>query len=346
MTPIDATPTSVLFDLAKRHCGVSHKELAGLLLSGRPLSDGRSPQSRLGDRTWVSRFIVHAPAGTLSDSYFCDYAVGALRFAARMKSRSKRALTGEAILDIVCGEAGRAMDDALKACSQSPTLYRNMMERIACEGSLTADERAEVALVLLVTAACTADVRRAVAEARTFSEKMHGGGLATPPLVPMPQGAGRTAVPTGADDRPRWLGLLRIVAGVVAGAPQWVEPTATGAEVERQQPRAVRKSALTSELPRASGSDVDSGAWWVEADASAHGTVSSEWPVARLPRRPARDGCPPACGPGDQLCLAASTNLSSLIEGYPATSARFTRYIRMLTLPSFDIAISQVSGVS
>ena len=150
MTPIDATPTSVLFDLAKRHCGVSHKELAGLLLSGRPLSDGRSPQSRLGDRTWVSRFIVHAPAGTLSDSYFCDYAVGALRFAARMKSRSKRALTGNAILEIVCGEAGRAMDDALKACGQSPTLYRNMMERIACEGSLTADERAEVALVLLV----------------------------------------------------------------------------------------------------------------------------------------------------------------------------------------------------
>lgn len=69
-----------------------------------------------------------------------------------MKSLSKRALTGEAILDIVCGEAGRAMDDALKACGQSPTLYRNMMERIACEGSLTADERAEVALVLLVTA--------------------------------------------------------------------------------------------------------------------------------------------------------------------------------------------------
>ena len=65
MTPIDATPTSVLFDLAKRHCGVSHKELAGLLLSGRPLSDGRSPQSRLDDRTWVSRFISSAerPAG-------------------------------------------------------------------------------------------------------------------------------------------------------------------------------------------------------------------------------------------------------------------------------------------
>lgn len=43
MTPIDATPTSVLFDLAKRHCGVSHKELAGLLLSGRPLSRRAQP---------------------------------------------------------------------------------------------------------------------------------------------------------------------------------------------------------------------------------------------------------------------------------------------------------------
>ena len=147
MTPTEITPVSVLFDLAKRQCGVSHKELATMLLSGRPLSDGRSPQSRVDDRTWVSRFIVHAPVGTLTDRYFCDYTVGALRLAARMKSRSKRALSGEAILDIVCGEAGRAMDDALRVHGQNPALYRNMLARIACEGSLSADERAEVALV-------------------------------------------------------------------------------------------------------------------------------------------------------------------------------------------------------
>lgn len=325
MTPIDATPTSVLFDLAKRHCGVSHKELAGLLLSGRPLSDGRSPQSRLGDRTWVSRFIVHAPAGTLSDSYFCDYAVGALRFAARMKSRSKRALTGEAILDIVCGEAGRAMDDALKACGQSPTLYRNMMERIACEGSLTADERAEVALVLLVTAACTADVRRAVAEARAFSEKMHGGGLATPPLAPVPQGAGRAAAPTGADDRPRWLGLLRIVNGVVAGEPQWVEPTATGAEVGAL---VLTEGAVSEVGPDVSARHArlwrdDAGAWWVEGCDSRHGTMlvnglTGEETVVEPPRGQ-RDGwqaSPVLVAPGDQLRLAASTTFL-LIEGYP-----------------------------
>lgn len=220
MTPIDATPTSVLFDLAKRHCGVSHQGAGGLAAVGPPALRRAQPPEPPG------RFVPGCRGSSctrrLERSQIATSATtpsARSRFAARMKSLSKRALTGEAILDIVCGEAGRAMDDALKACGQSPTLYRNMMERIACEGSLTADERAEVALVLLVTAACTADVRRAVAEARTFSEKMHGGGLATPPLVPMPQGAGRTAALTGADDRPRWLGLLRIVDGVVAGAP-------------------------------------------------------------------------------------------------------------------------------
>ena len=99
MTPTDVTPASVLFDLMKRECGVSHKELAGMLLSGRPLSDGRSPLSRMEDRTWVSR-VVHAAPASLADRYFCDYSVCALRLTARMKSRERKALTSETILSI------------------------------------------------------------------------------------------------------------------------------------------------------------------------------------------------------------------------------------------------------
>ena len=51
MTPIDATPTSVLFDLAKRHCGVSHKN-GRLAAVGPPALRQAQPQSHLGDRTW------------------------------------------------------------------------------------------------------------------------------------------------------------------------------------------------------------------------------------------------------------------------------------------------------
>ena len=62
------TPCGALFDVMKKHASISYKELAGLILSNRPLSDGRSPISRVGDRTWISRFIVHAPAGSLQPS--------------------------------------------------------------------------------------------------------------------------------------------------------------------------------------------------------------------------------------------------------------------------------------
>ena len=72
------TPCGALFDVMKKHASISYKELAGLILSNRPLSDGRSPISRVGDRTWISRFIVHAPAGSLQERYFCDYGVAAL----------------------------------------------------------------------------------------------------------------------------------------------------------------------------------------------------------------------------------------------------------------------------
>lgn len=323
MTPTEITPVSVLFDLAKRQCGVSHKELATMLLSGRPLSDGRSPQSRVGDRTWVSRFIVHAPPATLTDRYFCDYAVGALRLLARVKSRSKRALSGEAILGIVCGEPGRAMDDALRVCGQNPTVYRNILERIACEGALTADERAEVALVLLVTAACTADVRRAVAETRDFADAMHGGGLVTPP--PTLAAPGAVSPAAGGGEPLRWLGLLRIADGVVVGAPQWVEPTVTGAEVGTL---ALTEGAANEVGPDVSGRhariwrDVD-GAWFVEGCDARHGTVlvsglTGDETVVEPPRGQ-RDGWQPApvpVAPGDQLRLAASTTFL-LIEGYP-----------------------------
>ena len=130
---------------------------------------------------------------------------------------------------------------------------------------------------------------------------------------------------TGADDRPRWLGLLRIVDGVVAGEPQWVEPTATGAEVGAL---VLTEGAVSEVGPDVSGCHArlwrdDAGAWWVEGCDSRHGTVlvnglTGEETVVEPPRGQ-RDGwqaSPVPVAPGDQLRLAASTTFL-LIEGYP-----------------------------
>ena len=51
MSASAATPCSVLFSTMKKLGGISYKELAGLILSGKPLSDGKSPVSRINDRT-------------------------------------------------------------------------------------------------------------------------------------------------------------------------------------------------------------------------------------------------------------------------------------------------------
>lgn len=318
MTPTEITPASVLFDLMKREGGVSHKELAGLLLSGRPLSDGRSPQSRIGDRTWISRFIVHAPVGTLTDQYFCDYSVGALRLASRMKSREKRALSGSQILSMVCGSAGEAMDEALRVHGQDPTLYRNMLARLSQEGSLTPDERAEVAMVLLVTVACTADVRRAVAEATAFAQDTYGGGLVTPATVMVKAETGER--PAGSEEPV--LGLLRVVDGLVVGTPQWLEPTETGSEIG--------SLALTVGAVNAVGPDVSGrhariwrepdGTWYVEDLGSKNGTTLEsaltgervEVPFAKNGRSD-DDRHPVPIAPGDQLTFASSTFV--VIEG-------------------------------
>lgn len=70
---VELTPCGAMFDIFKRAAHLSHIELCGLVLSSRPLADGRSPQSRAADRSWVSRFIVRAPVGTLQHRYFAEY---------------------------------------------------------------------------------------------------------------------------------------------------------------------------------------------------------------------------------------------------------------------------------
>ncbi|WP_276915735.1 FHA domain-containing protein [Parvibacter caecicola] len=323
MTPTDVTPASVLFDLMKRECGVSHKELAGMLLSGRPLSDGRSPLSRMEDRTWVSRVVVHAAPASLADRYFCDYSVGALRLAARMKSRERKALTSEKILSIVTGRPGEAMDRALEAHGEDPTLFRNMMERIKGETVLVADEKAEVALVLLVAVACTSDVRRAVGEAQSFAKSVFGRGVRTP--APALARVGGAAAGAAFDDKELWLGLLRVEDGYLSGAPQWVAPTEDGTEIGSL---ALAEGAVNEVGPDVSARHAriwrsGEGQWLVEGLESRNGTVltsgvSGEETVVEPPQeqRFRFRSAPVPIAPGDTLALGQST-LFVVVEGYP-----------------------------
>ncbi|WP_418315380.1 hypothetical protein [Senegalimassilia anaerobia] len=181
----ELTPCGALFETMKRYGGISHKDLARLLLSGRPLADGKSPLSRCDDRTWVSRFIVHAPVGSLQDRYFCDWGVAALRVSARLRSRDGKGLSAEEALSLVTNQGGALMEQALRECHQDLALYRNVLERLARGAGYSVEERSELAMVLFVAAGCSANVKRACAYVLDYVKTVHGGRLETVPAAVM-----------------------------------------------------------------------------------------------------------------------------------------------------------------
>lgn len=310
-----STPAAALFELMKRRCGISHKELASIVLSGRPLADGRSPASRVSDRTWVSRFVVHARPDTLQEGIFADFSVSALRLIARMKSQRKGPVSGEEIVSFVRDEGLRALEGPLAACAQPVQPLRAVMDRIDAERSLTADERAEEAMVLLASAACTADTARAVEEVRAFSRAVHGGGLATPPPVSVGGAVSTSDVVPVASEAP-WLGLLRMEEGRVVGNAHWVAPEGDGALIGSLVAGAGDVSDVSADV---SGRHAriwrdEAGAWRVEDLGSRNGTALTS----------ALTGESAAVGPGDAPCelrpgdlLHVAATTFAVLEGYP-----------------------------
>ncbi|HJF66404.1 MAG TPA: FHA domain-containing protein [Slackia equolifaciens] len=274
MTEAHLTPCGALFAVMKKHGGMSYKELASLVLSGKPLTDGRSPASRVSDRTWVSRFIVHAPVGSLQDRYFSDFGVSSLRIVSRLKAREKRALSSEQILGFIVGDGGTMMKQALSAAHQDVALYDNVLARLIGGAGYTNDERVEIAMTLFVAAGCTADVRKAARFAVSYAKSVHGDNLATTPAASL----GDADI---APDRERMeharfaLGLVRVVDGYVKGDARWVSPDSSGIEIGAL---ALGEGDIADVGPRVSGRHAhvwcdEGGRWFVEDLGSRNGTV-------------------------------------------------------------------------
>ena len=68
-----------------------------------------SPQSRAADRSWVSRFIVRAPVGTLQERYFADYGTSAARIMSHLALHRRNPMNATAVINMVCGPAGEPM---------------------------------------------------------------------------------------------------------------------------------------------------------------------------------------------------------------------------------------------
>ena len=282
---VELTPCGAMFDIFKRAAHLSHIELCGLVLSSRPLADGRSPQSRAADRSWVSRFIVRAPVGTLQQRYFAEYGTSAARIMSQLALRQRNPMDSTAVINMVCGPAGEPMVRALEECHQDTNLYRNALDRLSQAAELMPAERAEAVLVLFVAV----------------------GGTSTPRSLGMSMTAGERE-PAPAHP----LGLLRVQNSFVVSAPRWIQPSEQGVEIGAL---ATGEGDITDV-----GDDVSArhahiwcdaqNIWHVEDLSSTNGTVvvngATRVCIQVEPGRSAQ------LNPGDELKLGESTTYAIL----------------------------------
>ena len=227
----------------------------------------------------------------------------------RLRSRRGRAMGAEQIVELVAGEQGRAMDEALARCHQDARLYRNALTRLSLADDLVPGERAEAALVLLVAVACTADVRRSVTYAMDYVATALGRRATTPTSVPaLAAGEGDAA-----SAEPGRLGLMRVEGGYVAGDPHWLSSSPEGVTIGAL---AMGEGDVTDVGPGVSGRHArvwrEGRGWLVEDLGSKNGTVLVSGATHETMALTA--GVPSALRPGDELALAGDTTFV-VVEG-------------------------------
>ena len=217
----------------------------------------------------------------------------------------------ERILDMVCGEPGRAMVDALERCGGDVRLYRNALARLRDGEGYTVGERAEAAMVLLVASGCSGDAARAVEYAMDYIRSVMGGRLSTPTSCPVSLDPHKTEVSLVL---PRALGFVRVVDGVIASEPHWVSSDSDGAEVGALAtgPEDITDVAGDVSARHARVWYEAPGRWLLRDLGSSNGTVVVDGDGSAPVRVEA--GMTVEVHPGDEVRLGASTTFV-LVEG-------------------------------
>lgn len=329
MVTTTPSPCTVFFDALKKYVGISYKETASLILSDKARSGSASPLSRATDRTWLSRYIVNAPVDAINESYFADFDKSALRLLSRVKSSKKKALSDMDVLSWLSGPIAKEMTDALRPYNDDAQSYANMLERLSHEGEFTESERTEIAMVLFLSAGCTASVEQAIGYAMQFAVAIHGGVVKTPLITPNSTKAmfDSTREEVRANST---LGLMRTTDNYVMGSPHWLCPNDSSSQdcdVEIGS-LATGKGSISDVAPDVSGSHLHvfrrDGQWYVRDLGSKNGSIlingatrksyvlappkktrtsEFEFPVARI-------------RPGDELVLGANTHFI-VVAGTP-----------------------------
>ena len=202
------TPSSVMYtDLRQFGC-IPHRDTASILLDGNVTIGGKPLGTRIGDRTFLSREIVHAKPGSLHPELYTDFTQSAKAITARLIAARGGGQAGcSEVIAHYRGGAATCLCHALSDCGIDPMPYSNAVRKIMSLHLEVESDRALLLVMLFLIIGSLADPRRAVEHIDAFAARELSASLDT--LV----GDGEAHAPAQERTEEPRLGLVRLVAG-------------------------------------------------------------------------------------------------------------------------------------
>ena len=311
--PDNQTPASVLFDDLRRQAGLSNRDAARILLSTRPIYEGRSPRDRIEDRTFLSREVVHIRPENVNPSLYADFSQSAQNICARIVARFGGGDAAYAqVINYYSGDAMQRMAMVLNNYGRDGQIYINTVRRVRSAQLRRENDRAVLLVMAYVAVGCLADPRAAAAIVEQFTRRQLATDLVTMETSVGPSRTGAFMQQAPSNDS---LGLVRVVDGAVKPP---IHELSSGPQGTLIGSLPIEGSCITDVEVDVSRQHLvvwqQAGRWWCQGLESTNGTVlingaTKEIVTVELPRS-ARRGVAPKpieIKPGDTLCLGLNT---------------------------------------
>ena len=314
MAQEQGTPISVMFEVFKSFGGVSNRDVAYIILSDRPIADGRSPRDRVGsDKTFLSRAIVHSMPGELPDVMFADFEASAYHLVAQMHGPSGKPRTPEEICECFSGWAAHAMSVALRSYALDETIYLNAVRGFNAVEDVDGMKRAYLLVLLFLVTGCTQDPRRGADYVLDVAQNRYNANLYTQATQTFPSVEMEDSETSAEDVR---LALFRVVGNRLRGGPYALSTDLAGTDIGYLS---TSEGSITDVEETVSRRHLnihraEDGHWYARGLGSRNGTVLvSGEDKSEILIEPPRDKAEGfiahdvRIGPGDRLVLARDT---------------------------------------
>lgn len=315
--PLDTeTPSSIMYGCLKQFASIKNNELARVLFSDSFGYGGKPIIDRLGERTLLSRTIVHAAPGDFPERAFAAFPESAISICGMMSAKHPGAAGKAEIISYLSGEACDAMCDSLTALGLNGTLYRNITSRVSQMELSNLTDKATLLVLQFISTGCLGNPQRATEITQEFARHILSSSFRTDIAR---EGDTPAIMPENTDVR---YGLCRIVNGKMRMPTYPLSTSPEGTEI----------GSLTTAANAINDVDVtvsrrhlrvyrdESGRWFAQGLGSTNGTTvirgdSKAEQVVELPR--ARRGAEPLGEPvqifaSDILRLADTTQFMVL----------------------------------